>query len=414
MSSFLEWFIQNGFQSPHKVLDEYVKEHTTRLPGDHVSIEHEPPLLVQIKLLSFDWDRLREGKKNNCSGNYSSLFVDQKTLDEVKAVVQSHITGNRPIFGPVNAKAVEYGIARFREDDLKGHIVEPLAFLSLVTWLENSLHMDINTMIRSPLAYSSLRGSAFEELIILHLFRSFCRPVPLDAIFEFHGTTPSWRAGLAQIVGRVDGKYVPVRILSDDTWLNPKLAVVHYAENIKEVLDWLEVSGSPSAPAVLIPGNLSGPDIMAWVEINGRRVLLMGQMKSYLAGNVHSLDSETMVKAFQSLHPDHWFKSSVCFCLVIEFIIDILFQAECDRQSLINIISNYDVLRFVGAYPLPPDLNLRSEKVKEAISTLGTDVPLATIRVDEFRIKFTSEREHENVLAPMEYALECKRKRKRN
>lgn len=323
-------------------------------------------------------------------------------------IVQSHITGRKPTFGPVSAKAVEYGIARFR-DDLKGHIIEPLAFLSLVIWLENSLHMDVNTMIRKRLAFAASRGDAFEELIVLHLFRSFCHPVPLDAVFEFHGTIPLWIAGLSQIVGRVDGEYVPVRIL-DDTWLNPKVAVAHYAESIEEVMDWLEMS--LTAPAILVPGILFGPDVMAWIEIDGQRVLLMGQLKSYLEGNVNSLDSETMVKALRSLHPDHWFKKSVRSLLVISFVIDILLQAERDRQSLINTISKYDVLRFVGAYPLPPDLNLKSMKVREAISALGTDQPLATIRVDDFRIKFTSEREDKNILAPMEYALDLKRKQK--
>jgi len=63
VTSFLECFIRNGFQSPHKIFDEYVKEHTTRLPGDHVRVELEPPLLIQIELLSFDWGRLQQGKK---------------------------------------------------------------------------------------------------------------------------------------------------------------------------------------------------------------------------------------------------------------------------------------------------------------------------------------------------------------
>ena len=79
------------------------------------------------------------------------------------------------------------------------------------------------------------------------------------------------------------------------------------------MLDWLEVSGSSSAPAILIPDNFFGPDVVAWVEINRWRVLqvLMGKMKSYPEGNAHSLDPETMVKVLRSLHPDHWFKASV-------------------------------------------------------------------------------------------------------
>ena len=46
--------------------------------------------------------------------------------------MQSHIADNRPIFGPVNAKAAEYGIAQFRQARLKGYTVEPLFVGGLV------------------------------------------------------------------------------------------------------------------------------------------------------------------------------------------------------------------------------------------------------------------------------------------
>jgi hypothetical protein len=42
-----------------------------------------------------------------------------------------------PRFGPVTVDLVEYGIAWLREDH-KGYIVEALAFLSLMKWLENN------------------------------------------------------------------------------------------------------------------------------------------------------------------------------------------------------------------------------------------------------------------------------------
>ena len=50
--------------------------------------------------------------------------------------MQSYLLkGQSPTYGPVTARLVEYGIARLREGH-EGEIVEPLAFLSLMRWLE--------------------------------------------------------------------------------------------------------------------------------------------------------------------------------------------------------------------------------------------------------------------------------------
>lgn len=82
-----------------------------------------------------------------------------------------------------------------------------------------------------------------------------------------------------------------------DNLLNPKIvALTHYAENIEEVLDQLEMSLTGSSK--LVRGRLCGSDVMASVKIvEGSRVLLFGQLKPYLQGNVNSLDSETMADA---------------------------------------------------------------------------------------------------------------------
>jgi hypothetical protein len=46
---------------------------------------------------------------------------------------------------------------------------------------------------------------------------------------------------------------------------------------------------------------------MPFIFVN-TTVLLMGQFKSYTAGNNASLDAETIAEALTSLRPDHWFK----------------------------------------------------------------------------------------------------------
>jgi len=231
-------------------------------------------------------------------------------LKEVALIVQSHITqGQTPTFGPVTSQLVEYGIAQLRRDH-KGHIVEPLAFLSLLKWFENGNHPDlaISSNIRGRLASSHSRGHAYEEVVILYLLRVLRYPVPLSTIFEFYHC-PQWAGKQAQIVGYLDGTAVPVDVLGDAPQ-NPGLGVVHYAEGIEDVINWIE--NPTTTPAILTSSDTFGPDLM----IRTRDVLLMGQLKSYTNGNKDCLDAKTLSSALTSLHPDHWFKKSVCLLLL--------------------------------------------------------------------------------------------------
>jgi hypothetical protein len=62
--SFLEYFLRNGLESPHRLLNEYIKEHTTCVPGDTGDpfTLHEPELHIQVQMLGFEWDRLQSGR----------------------------------------------------------------------------------------------------------------------------------------------------------------------------------------------------------------------------------------------------------------------------------------------------------------------------------------------------------------
>jgi hypothetical protein len=219
--------------------------------------------------------------------------------------------GQSPTFGPVTARLVEYGLARLRQGH-KGHIVQPLAFLSLMKWLEKQNHVSLAANIRSRLGFQASRGDAYEELIILYLLRTLRYPVPFNTIFDFH-STPDWENDMAHIVGRLDGNDVPVDVLGDAPQ-NLALGVVHYAASIEEVIHWIETPDV--APAVLVTSHLFGPDVMIRCSSSPSNstvtstVLLMGQFKSFTAGNKESLDAGTISHGLTSLNRDHWFKQT--------------------------------------------------------------------------------------------------------
>lgn len=234
-----------------------------------------------------------------------SHISDPTVISQLAVIVQSHLTkAQSPTFGPVTLKLVEYGIARLRKHH-QGEIIEPLAFLSVLRWLETQEDLNLDQNLRMRLGQQDSRGQAVEELTILYLLRAFRYPAALSSVFAFHGTAPSWADEETQIVARLNGEYVPVDVLGQSPQ-NPALGVVHYAGGVQEILDWIE--GSPCSPAVLVSSHLFGPDIM----IRFRDLLVMGQVKSYLTGNKDSLFAATMAEALTSLNSIHWFKTQVC------------------------------------------------------------------------------------------------------
>ena len=86
-----------------------------------------------------------------------------------------------------------------------------------------------------------------------------------------------------------------------------------------------------------------------------------------------------------------------------------MWQPSHQRRKLINAIKKQRVLRFVGGYPPPPNLNSNAKSVQRAIEALGADVALASFRLDKFRANFIPEFEA-NFLSQMDDALDRKRK----
>ena len=309
--SFLEYLLRTGLESPHKLLNEFIKQHTTCFPGDHGEdfIKNEPALRIKVNVRGFEWDRFGYGKFVLQLPAPPFLHsVDLEARIATAKIVQSYLTQIRtPTYGPVPEKVVEYGVARLRHGH-KGHIIEPLAFLSVVKWLETQ-NLGLMSIMRLRLGNQELRGKAFEEMVVLYLLRVLRYPTRLSTIFKFHGARPEWADVPAQIVERLDGLDVPVDVVGESPE-NSGLGVVHYADSIRDIVDWME--NLDPAPAVLIPHPNFGPDLMIRRKLsNSITVSLMGQLKSYTQGAKSHLDAETLTEALTSLHEDHWFKKEV-------------------------------------------------------------------------------------------------------
>ncbi|KAF8505280.1 hypothetical protein BU17DRAFT_71445 [Hysterangium stoloniferum] len=339
--SFVELLLANGLQLPHTLLNQYIEKYALCPPGDSGASKS---FILKEDMVHIE----PQGPEG---------------IQEVAAIVQSHLTkGSTPTFGPLTQKLVEYGIARLRKnhENHHGEIMEPLAFLSIVKWLETQKDLCLEANLRCQLAHQHSRGYGFEELVILYLLRTFCDSTPLSSIFSFHDDK-------THIVARLNGKEVRVDVLGNSP-MNPALGVVDYVETIEEIIGWIE--GSPTASTVLVTCHLFGPDMLVRGQ-NG--IFFMCQAKSYLRGNQNELSADTIVRALHSLNPTHWFKQ----------------QPQLQRQRLMDTLQKYKILRFLAGYPLAANLNLEAQSVKTALSELGP-VPLATLNVDMFRAKYIS------------------------
>ena len=70
-------------------------------------------------------------------------MVDSIAVTKAVRIVESHLLkGQSPIYGPVTERLVEYGIACLHGGCM-GQIVEPLAFLLLMRWLQGQCHLSL-------------------------------------------------------------------------------------------------------------------------------------------------------------------------------------------------------------------------------------------------------------------------------
>ena len=94
--------------------------------------------------------------------------------------------------------------------------------------------------------------------------------------------------------------------------------------------------------------------------------------------------------------------------IIVPISLKILWLSNDERWKLIDAMGNHHVLRFVGGYPLGPDLHSKANSVQQESQGLGA---VASIHVDMFRSNFKTEDEWKSVLGPMDDALK-RRKRK--
>ena len=215
---------------------------------------------------------------------------------------------------------VEYGIARFVNEEHVVKIEEPLALVGILRYFD-SISCTIGQNMRSHLQTN--QGLWFEEAVLLTVTMLLDKPATtlldkpakLSEIFKFHGEIPEWADCSAQIVTpQPDAGPLPFSIAHP---FDPSSIVAYSAKDPEDVTHWLK----NGQEGWCIPGNKMGPDLIARLKLDdGRKLVLLIQVKCHTAGNNETVSAKVTAKAIKSLVPSKFFASLVRCWLISSYI----------------------------------------------------------------------------------------------
>jgi hypothetical protein len=314
-ATFLSRLIQNNFQSPHRVLNDFFQAMTGFRPSDgDYMCNLEPPICTEMqKPRGFEFSRLADGNPN--PNRFIHLIVltyrciDPELLRDTAGLIFDYVFQgqSRDIVGSARKKLVEYGVARF--SDARGVVAdEPLALLAAVDYFSRQTAWTFDHFMRDALSSSNpaLRGSTFEHFAAFLIALAFKSPTRLSSVFNFISANDLANE-LAQLVALdwADGKFVctPVDVFSNS---GPAYILAHTACTESETLSWLR---DPKRVVFCFPVKSVGPDgFLVLRLLDGRVVRIILQFKQLTSNTIGPKETKD---AFESTDPMQFLKEKV-------------------------------------------------------------------------------------------------------
>ncbi|KAG8818209.1 hypothetical protein FRC17_010903 [Serendipita sp. 399] len=339
--------------SPHFLLDAYVFAHSNYCPvdGPVELMKEEIPLKYDhlSGVGTFAWDRV-DGVPNLLDDLAMTIFY--------QIVRGEHLVLYRP-----RQHLVEYGLARLIAQDAS-QVDEPLALISIVRHFETHGYT-LAGSIRRTLQYN--KAVAFENIVLYGVTQFFQSWETLGSMFSFYDENCPLAGRKGRIVSRTrTGEFVGFNVVTDQP-VTPSSGIATKASNIAEVTAWIE----NGTTGWCIPDMYMGPDLLAWIELeDGRPVLLAIQAKCYTSTGRH-LTGDVTNKAIQSLDPGHYYADLVRRQTTPED--ELTTRGDISRMlAAINLKSDtalkggYNVLGVLAAFPLAGNLETQEVARKMA------------------------------------------------
>lgn len=287
-ATYISRLIQTSFQSPHRVLNDFVYGMTNFRPSDQD--DDSPPPIELVKPRGFDFSKLKD---------------DPELLRQVAGFMLDYIFNGKPrnLGSLADERLVEYGVARF--GDKKEIIVdEPLALLAAVHYFVTETSWSLRYFLKDGLttANESARGIAFEHLGAYLIGLAFRSPARLSDVFQFI-VSHELANEVAELVAidKTDGGFVcnPVDISSET---GPTYILGRSPQTPEHTRNWLL---NPGRTVFCFPAKAVGPDLILLLRLSSDHSLIrvLVQFKHLSGSNMKPYDTEI---AFNTTDPNQF------------------------------------------------------------------------------------------------------------
>ncbi|KAL1756911.1 hypothetical protein FB107DRAFT_193132, partial [Schizophyllum commune] len=314
VAGYLVRLLRNGFASPHRVLNAYVRQHTGIYPSDAGDcIQYEKPLPLS-QIASYEDETMLKDI------NWAALSHNDSTHNLVYGQIREVVFGrllrssqNICLSSTQARDMVQLGFARYIPGDDSNVVVisEPLVLLRLAEQMDDLPRSCTYNFLAENIMKKSAENNGWENFVAHSFTRLFSAKKKrlLSDIFDLRQVKTrlpngkiAWMddakfAGLMSLSGTIvaavrgwDNKLLTIGELIDDhrpgvssyapgdgpQRLRPTCNSGQRADDVTAVLRWFRENSSP----ILFPNNLMGPDIVFLLRLsNGELMWMVVQCK---------------------------------------------------------------------------------------------------------------------------------------
>ncbi|KAJ7030663.1 hypothetical protein C8F04DRAFT_1112757 [Mycena alexandri] len=324
-AAYVKDLLLNGFQRPHRMLNEFVRLSTVvEIPGtiqrklspgfrptDSVHAAQEVGDAVPRELMHFQFDKL-------------------KKVPTLEQIIRTHThqcvmrsVGDRLTADSSHFDLIECGFARYAENDVGNDkapqitLDEPLAVLALTEWLQHcDLPLAEILRLKAAEGITAADGAnGLEEYLAMYFSAVFDDETPLTEIFKFHKylDPPKWARLPATLVSvfwedsgpEAESENLRGGFVRDQQ--RPSAPIGYKARKRSDTLGWLELRDRNRAP-ICFPDTNMGPDIMFVLRLQDeKKSLIWVALQSKFDSSDNILASNILRKAVPTVTPSEFY-----------------------------------------------------------------------------------------------------------
>ncbi|KAJ7137643.1 hypothetical protein C8R46DRAFT_1014362 [Mycena filopes] len=366
-TAFLSELLAQRFQSPHRLLNSFVKRYTGITPTDGESWVEESggewPEALQLN--TFDFSKLAQYPE------METTIRNTVSNSRIRSGYSKHLTPDERLF-------VEYGFARYVEHRTDKVVFdEPLVLLAAETELGRASWYSDRMDTNSP----DVNG--WEDYLAFSLPLLFATKPRLDQVFDFAGVSHTWSKRKVELVS----------LHQTESSLEPEISPVlpnkrpHFSHgatpgnSTHETVEWLE---HRSTTFILFPPKGMGPDLMFVLRVvDGpeQGSLLWVALQAKYSEVYPRLSTEVLRKAIRSATPAKYWIQKNGKAHAPKGHKGLPKQTLTSLERLprrLDHAGEQSVLRVIAAFPAPAALERAAPWTKGTLKDVG-DHPLASL-----------------------------------